>query len=88
MIFNSFQKLFMYQYVKSKGPEMAAQIIGERPFSIQRLYDPASRQYNGVKCMKILETLRKYDMRSKGFAWPQTSNRDLLVQLIAEILEN
>ena len=87
MLFNSFQKLFIYQYVKGKGFDAAAQTIGERPFSIQRLYDPASKQYNGVKCMRILEILQRYDMRSKGFAWPQTPNKDLLVQLIAEIFE-
>ena len=58
----------------------AAVAVGERsPYMVSKNFGPASRLYSATDCMRITALIAEYDMRSKGYAWPDTSNRDMLV---------
>ncbi len=86
MLFTSFEKLFAYHYLPDKDPNVAAAKLGEKPFVINRLYKTGCAHYNARKCMEIIELLRTYDMRSKGYAWPACTSGQLLTELVFRIL--
>lgn len=91
-LYNGFDRLFTYCFTKSttKSDEAAVQAVmtvGERnAFMASKNYGPASRLYTATDCMRITTLLAEYDMRSKGFNWPETSNRDMLVDLVCRIV--
>ncbi len=86
MLFNAFEKLFAYFYLPDKNPNIAAEKLGEKPFVIQRLYQTGATNYNARKCLEIINILRTYDMRSKGFAYPQRSHGELLQEMVYRII--
>lgn len=86
MLFGSFQKLFAYHYLPDKSPNAAAAAMGEKPFVIQNTYEVAARNYNARKCLQIIDLLREYDMKSKGYQWPSISSGDALRELIFRIM--
>lgn len=86
MLFNAFEKLFAYFYLPQKTPNIAAEKLGEKPFVIQRLYQTGATNYNARKCLEIINILRCYDMRSKGFAYPQRSHGELLQEMVYRII--
>lgn len=90
MLFGSFEKLYAYHFVVKKlgerNPNAIAAKLGEKPFNIQRLYEPGARNYNPYKCLQIISLLREYDMRSKGFAYPAVGSGDLMRELVFRIL--
>lgn len=78
-----FEKLLMYHYLPDKS--QAASELGEYPRNIQK-YAIAARYYTGAKCANVINLLRTYDMRSKGYAWPQTTSGDLMMELVYRIM--
>lgn len=91
-LYNGFDHLFTYCYTltKKKSDEEAVKATlaaGERsPYMVQKVFTPAARLYSATQCMKITQLIADYDMRSKGLNWPETSNRDLLVDVVSRIL--
>ncbi len=91
-LYNGFDHLFTYCYTRSKtGSEdeavKAALAVGERSqYMVQRNFGAASRLYTASDCMRIMQLLSDYDMRSKGYKWPETSGRDMLVDVVSRIL--
>lgn len=91
-LYNSFDKLFAYTMFKAKngGSDKVAidkmVQMGEKSYSVERTYPAASKLYSPPRCLRILDKIQEYDMRSKGYHYPDTSNRDLLVDLVAGIL--
>ena len=87
----SFQRLFLFCYVKATTRDIAqaAAAAGERSeYNIKTRLLPAAENYSAVKCMKALELINEYDMRSKGFGGgTQTTNRDMLIELVAKIMQ-
>jgi DNA polymerase-3 subunit delta len=86
-LFGVFQKLFTYHYIYSKSSvDEISKVLGEKPYSITKFYQPAARNYSARKCFEVIGLLREYDMRSKGYAFPATSSGDLLKELIFRIM--
>ncbi len=85
-LFTTFEKLFAYHYLPDRNPNSAAAALGEKPFMVQRIYEVGASRYSARKCMEIIDLLREYDMRSKGFAWPAVSSGELLRELVFRIL--
>lgn len=92
-LYNGFDHLFTYTFTLSttqneQAAVKAALDCGEKnPYMVTRTFAPAAKLYNASKCMRITSMLAQYDMRSKGFAWPETSNRDMLVDVVCRILD-
>ncbi len=85
----SFLRLFLFTYVKATTKDVgkAASAAGERSeYNVKTRLMPAAQNFNAVRCMKALEYINEYDMRSKGYGGAPTSNRDMLVELVAKIL--
>ncbi len=91
-LYNSFDKLFAYTYTKATKKNdteaiKAVMAMGERSeYAIKLTYEPASKLYSATKCMRIVNLLAQYDMRSKGYNYPTTTNRDLLVDVATQIM--
>lgn len=89
-LFGAFEKLYAYHFVVKRhadhNPNSIAQKLGEKPYTIQRLYETGARNYNANKCLAIINLLREYDMRSKGFAWPAVGSGELLKELMFRIM--
>lgn len=91
-LYNGFDHLFTYCFVRSKTQSddaavKAALAAGERsPYMVQKNFAPAAKLYSATQCMRITQLLADYDMRSKGYNWPETSNRDMLVDVVSRIL--
>ncbi len=85
-LFRTYEKLFAYHYLPDRNPNTAAAKLGEKSFVIQRVYETGARNYNARKCLEVINLLREYDMRSKGFAWPSVGSGELLQELVFRIL--
>ena len=91
-LYNGFDHLFTYCYTRAttKSDEEAVRAtmaVGERnQFMVQKNFTPASRLYTATDCMKITQLIADYDMRSKGYNWPETTNRDMLVDVVSRII--
>lgn len=91
-LYNGFDHLFTYCYTRAKtrsdeAAVQAAIAVGERsPYAVSKNFGPAARLYTATDCMRITALIADYDMRSKGFNWPETSNRDMLVDVVSRIL--
>ncbi|MCQ2226945.1 MAG: DNA polymerase III subunit delta [Bacteroidales bacterium] len=86
-LYGTFAKLFHYHYVKNKSINEILSAIGERSeFVIRKTYEPASRLYSAGKCLAIIGYLREYDLKSKGYNYPQISSGDALQELVFKIL--
>lgn len=91
-LYNGFDHLFTYCFKKSTTKNedeavKAAMQVGERnAFMVSKNFGPASRLYTATDCMRITNLLAEYDMRSKGFNWPETTNRDMLVDIVCRIV--
>ncbi|ASB48198.1 DNA polymerase III subunit delta [Alkalitalea saponilacus] len=85
ILFNYFQKLLAYHYLKDKSKQVVASELKINPFFVTD-YQNGARNYSGVKVAQIISILREYDMKSKGFGNTNTSHEDLLKEMIYKIL--
>ena len=91
-LYNGFDHLFTYCFAKATTKSddeavKAAMAVGERsPFMVSKNFGPASRLYTASDCMRITNLLAEYDMRSKGYNWPETTTRDMLVDLVCRVI--
>ncbi|MDR1582241.1 MAG: DNA polymerase III subunit delta [Prevotellaceae bacterium] len=88
-LFMQFSRVLKYHVIKrsSKGvqsKDIAVQ-LGISPFFL-RDYESAALRYPILKVVQIIELLREYDMKSKGWNNPGTSDSELLRELIFKIM--
>jgi len=84
-LFGFFSKLLTYHYLTDKSKNNVAAVLKINPFFV-RDYEVSSVRYNVSKTVKIIDLLRTYDMKSKGFGDPGTEPGDLLKELVYKIL--
>jgi DNA polymerase-3 subunit delta len=89
-LFSQFIRLFKYHVIKRNGGIQDNDIaiaarLGVAPFFLKD-YKSAARKYSIIKVVQIIELLREYDMKSKGWNDPGTSNTELLRELIFKIM--
>jgi DNA polymerase-3 subunit delta len=86
-LFLQFLRVLKYQILKKKNiqsKDIASQ-LGIHPFFIKE-YEMAAKKYTVIKVIKIIELLREYDMKSKGWNCPGTPTAELLKELIFKIM--
>ncbi len=83
-LFTFFSKILHYHWLKSRNETNFASAMGVPPFFI-RDYETAARNYSPAKLMRIMQHLRDYDLRSKGFN-SDTDNGELLKELTFKII--
>lgn len=67
------------------SPSERARYIGVNPYYMKE-YETAARNYPVKKCMKILALLEEYDFKSKGGGGGEADPSELMMELVAKIL--
>ena len=86
VLFNFFSNLMLAYYAPEKNEQGIAAQLDLRSAWQARDYQTAMRRYTGVKVMKIIEAIRRCDVRSKGISNASVSDGDLLRELVYVIL--
>lgn len=85
-LFKFFSTLMLAYYAPEKSERGIAQWVGATEWQVRRNILPAMKMYSGVKVMYILSEIRRTDARSKGVGNTNTSNGDLMKELLYYIL--
>ncbi len=81
-----YSKVLAYHFIKNKKDRRSvAATLKVNPYFLGD-YETAARQYNPKKVVEIIELLREYDLRSKGYNNVSTSHGELLKELVYKIL--
>jgi DNA polymerase-3 subunit delta len=86
VLFKFFSNLMMAYYSPEKTERGIAAWLGVNEWQVRKSILPAMKNYNGVKVMKILSKIREIDARSKGVGNTNTSNGELMDELMNFIL--
>ena len=65
--------------------DMKAKVLGVNPYFFSE-YDRAVANYPLKKCMSVVALLRDYDFKGKGGEAGEAAPDELLVELVAKIL--
>ena len=84
-LFDFFSKLMIYQLMSTENPQNITKELGINPFFLKD-YAEASRNYPLKHVSKIISTLREADLKSKGLGANQTSDSELLKEMVYKIL--
>lgn len=88
-LFTQFVRLLKYHVIKKNNrgaqPREIAYQLGVDPFFL-REYENASNKYTIIKVVQVIELLREYDMKSKGWNNAGTPDSELLRELIFKIM--
>jgi DNA polymerase III subunit delta len=84
-LFSFFSKLLTYHYITDKSKNNIASVLKINPFFVKD-YESSALKYNVAKTAKVINLLRIYDMKSKGYGDSGTEQGDLLKELIFKIL--
>lgn len=86
LLHSYFSKVLKYYFIKNKTNEkVVASSLRINPYFVKD-YKQASAKYNPKKLVSIIEMLREYDLKSKGYGDVSTKHGDLLKELIFKIL--
>lgn len=85
-LFTFFGNLLLSFYAPDKTEGGVANFTGANPVSVRRTILPAQKFYSGRKVLQIIRYLRVIDAKSKGVDCPNTSDFDLLRDLVYFIL--
>lgn len=86
ILFNFFSNLMLAYYSPQKTEEGIAAWLEQPRWQVTRNIAPAMKKYSGVKVMNIIAEIRKTDAKSKGIDNPNTTDGELLKELIYFIL--
>ena len=84
-LFNYFIQIFQYHSLENKSQNNVASVLGVNPYFVKD-YVNASKYYNMKKISSIISLIKDVDLKSKGIGVSNTSNNDLLRQLIIQII--
>jgi DNA polymerase-3 subunit delta len=85
MVFNYFLKLMLYHQTKDRSKNNVASVLSVHPFFVPE-YTQAAQKYPLGKLVRIMSEIRNYDLRLKGINNNNTSEGELLKELIFKIL--
>ncbi len=86
-IFSFFTKLLSYHYLTDRSKNNVASVLKINPYFV-RDYETSAIKYNAPKTVQIINLLRTYDMKTKGFGDVSTEPGDLLKELVYKILHS
>jgi DNA polymerase III subunit delta len=84
-LFSFFSKLLTYHYLTDKSKNNVAAALKINPFFV-RDYETSAGRYTVSRTVRIIDLLRTYDMKSKGFGDQGTEPGELLKELVYKIL--
>jgi len=84
-LFSFFSKLLTYHYLTDRSKNNVAAALKINPYFVKD-YESSAMKYNVSKTVQIINLLRTYDMKSKGYGDPGTEPGDLLKELVYKIL--
>ncbi len=84
-LFRYFQNILKLHYLKDKSKQSIASTLGINPFFAGE-YITVARNFNIRKTVQIIETLRDYDLKSKGVGFVGGNADNLLKEMIFKIL--
>jgi DNA polymerase-3 subunit delta len=84
-LFSYFSKLLTYHYLTDKSKNNVASVLKVNPYFV-RDYEISAGKYNVKKTVQIINLLRTYDMKSKGYGDLSSTPGDLLKELVYKIL--
>ncbi len=84
-LFGFFSKLLTYHYLTDRSRNNVAAALKINPYFVKD-YESSAIKYDVGRTVKVINLLRTYDMRSKGFGDPGTDPGDLLKELVYKIL--
>lgn len=84
-LFGYFTKILSYHYLSDKSPNNVAAVLKINPFFVKD-YQTAASIYNPAKTIRIINLLRTYDLKFKGFGDSGTEPGELLKELVYLIL--
>ena len=80
-----FTNLMLLYFKPTTSKQEAARLIGVNEYFVSE-YFTAKKNYPAPTIAKIIETIRAYDLKSKGINSGSTPPGDLLIELISKIL--
>lgn len=86
-LFSFFSKLLTYHYLTDKSKNNVAASLKVNPFFVKD-YEISASKYNARKTVEVIDLLRTYDMKSKGFGDLSSPPGDLLRELVFKILHD
>ena len=88
-LFTHFYKILKYGALLMKTPrpgnDVKAKVLGVNPYFFSE-YDTAVRNYPVKKCMAVIALLKEYDYKGKGGDVGEATPAELMVELVAKIL--
>ena len=84
-IFNYFIQIFQFHCISNKSESNISRILGVNPYFVKQ-YMNASKMYSMKRISKIISLINECDLKSKGVGASKISNKDLLRQLIVQII--
>ena len=86
VLYGYFTKLLKLHFSKDKDKNTLATMLGVNPYFVND-YLVAARNYSWTDCMKCIEVLREFDLRSKGYnSSSDITQKDLYKEMICRIL--
>ncbi len=86
VLYGYFTKLLKLHFSKDKDKNTLATMLGVNPYFVND-YLVAARNYSWTDCMKCIEVLREFDLRSKGYnSSSDITQKDLYKEMIYRIL--
>lgn len=85
-LFTHYSRILKYHALIQKGRQAdAAKVLGVNPYFMKE-YDAAVRNYPLDRCTKAISLLAEYDYKGKGGEAGEASPAELLVELVAKLL--
>lgn len=85
MLYNYFNKLFLFHFLDDKSNQGVAAKLGIPPFFAPK-YKKAAANYPTKKLSAVMHELRVYDLKTKGLDNASTGKGELLRELIFKIM--
>ena len=85
LVFDFFIKLFIYHSLSDKSDMSIASALKVNPYFVKD-YSSAARNYSMKIISSKISILREFDLKSKGLGANNTSNSDILKELIFKLL--
>ncbi len=85
LLFSYFVKVLNFHLTKDKSPRNIASVLKINPYFVGD-YKVAASKYSTGKLVRIISTLREYDLKSKGVDNVSTTADGLLKELVFKIL--
>ena len=88
-LFNHFYRILRYHALMLKNPRAGQQekaaVLGVNPYFV-REYETAAAGFPPGKCLSVISLIKEYDFKGKGGGAGEATQAELLLELVAKIL--